>query len=301
MQCVTDLEEAPPLSSPIALTIGSFDGLHLGHQSIMDRIKQSKSSAVVTFQTHPSKVVSPEKGVRRLCTQAHQIDLFAHIGIDLLCLLPFTKKISQWSARTFIETLHEKVPFEQLILGHDARFGRGREGTPEVVRAVGEELGFDTLYLDPVRMDGRPISSGWIREEIEKGHLEKASQLLGRPLSYYATVDVGAGHGRKIGFPTANLDIGQLCAPPLGVYVVSVRHNGHLFPGIANYGVAPTLHHERAALFEAHLFSFSGELYEAEVELILHRFLRPERRFASVADLQQQIALDIEQARLFFS
>lgn len=300
MLCIKALSEAPPLSPPIALTIGSFDGLHLGHRAVVEAVKKRGRSVVVTFQNHPSELTRPERPIERLCSQHHQIDLFEEAEIDLLCLLPFTQELMGWSARTFLERIRASIPFSHLVLGHDARFGHRREGGPEVVRPLGEELGFSVDYLPPVEIDGAPVSSGRIRERIHHGDLEGAARLLGRTLSYYARVDVGAGHGRKIGFPTANLDIGSLCSPPFGVYGVSMRHGDHLYPGVANFGVAPTLHEGRAPLFEVHLFTFAGELYEAEVELILHCFLRPERRFESIEELQKQIAIDIDQAHRFF-
>lgn len=294
---VCDLWELPPLSHPIALTIGNFDGVHLGHQQLLEKLRRAGRSVVVTFRNHPSDVLRSNDPSSILCAIDQKLDLLESFGVEAVALLDFTPELAKQSPEEFLDSIRLHLPFDHLILGYDGRIGCDRSGTPERLAEIAKERGFSLHYLPALTMGERPISSGRIRTAILQGDLDEAARLLGRPLSYYATVHAGAGMGRHIGFPTANLDIDHLCPPPLGVYAVSLRHGDHRFDGVANYGIAPTLHTNRIPLFEVHLFSFLGELYEARVELTLRAFLRPERHFSTVEELKQQIARDIELAK----
>jgi riboflavin kinase / FMN adenylyltransferase len=294
---VCDLDELPPLPHPIALTIGNFDGIHLGHQQLLQELKRLGTSVVITFRNHPSDILRSDQPVPLLCTLDHKLNLLRGCEVDAVALLDFTSELAQQSPDEFLAAIRTTLPFDHLVLGYDGRIGSKRSGTPERLAAIAQKDHFSLHYLPALTLGDLPISSGRIRKAIGLGDLDEAACLLGRPLSYYATVHTGAGMGHNIGFPTANLDIAHLCPPPFGVYAVSLRHENHLFEGVANYGIAPTLHSSRKPLFEVHLFSFSGELYGAEVELTLRAFLRAERHFSTVEELKQQIARDIQSAK----
>jgi riboflavin kinase/FMN adenylyltransferase len=222
-----------------------------------------------------------------------------------VALIPFTQEIAQKDALTFLKEIHDCLPFESLVLGHDARLGRGREGTPEQILKIASTLSFKVEYLSAVLLDGQIVSSSRIRKYVTQGELDKAAALLNRPLSYRAVVAHGPMLGRKLGYPTANLPVEGLCLPPYGIYAVTLKIENRLLPGVdrllpgvANLGVAPTLQERKAPLLEVHLIDHQEDLYDVEVEVALHQFLRSEQRFASFEALQHQIALDIEKARL---
>jgi riboflavin kinase/FMN adenylyltransferase len=299
------LSEFPSVSHPIALTIGNFDGVHRGHQALLHRLHalagSSGTRAVIAFRNHPSQVLRPGREVPLLCTEHHKAMLLERHGVDLLLYLTFDQKLSQQSPTHFLAQLHQAIPFTYLVLGYDARFGKNREGTPEAVRLIAEDLGFIVEYLEPIEIDGAPLSSTRIREAIHSGHLEQAELFLGRKVSFYSKVHAGAGQGRNIGYPTANLEITDLILPPYGVYVITLTHHGITYPGVANLGLAPTIQEQRHPVLEAHLFNFSHDLYEQEVEVTLHQFLRPEQRFPSIDALKAQIAQDIQKAKECFS
>jgi riboflavin kinase / FMN adenylyltransferase len=288
-----------PLRAPaIALTIGMFDGVHLGHQAILRRVRERAKTAVcLTFSNHPASILTPEKRFPLLSSAEQKERLIAKTGIDFLFLIPFTAEFAQQEAEPFLTSLHLQIPFRYLVLGYDARLGHRRGGTPERVQSIGASLGFEVEYLQPIMTGGRPISSRRIREAIQRGDLAEAEQLLGRRVSFVSLVHPGTGHGRRIGYPTANLDIEGVCLPPFGVYAVALLWNGRCFPGVANLGVAPTLQQNRQPMLEVHLFDVSPDLYEHEVEVVLYGYLRSERRFENAEALRHQISQDIEMAK----
>lgn len=292
-----------PLSGHhIALTIGMFDGVHVGHQTILQRVKEAeKLSVCLTFSNHPASVLSPQHPIPLLSTPRQKERLIAALGIHVLFMIPFTTEFANQKAEAFLRDLHQLIPFTRLILGYDAHIGNQRAGTPEVVRTVGSRVGFEVEYLEPVLIDGSPVSSRRIREALTVGEIQQAQRLLGRLVSFYARVHKGSGYGKKIGYPTANLDIQGICRPPFGVYAVTVRLKDRVVAGVANLGVAPTLQQNRVPTLEVHLFDVSLDLYEQEVEVVLHHFLRPERRFEHAEALKTQINHDIQEAKRLLS
>ncbi len=218
------------------------------------------------------------------------------LGIDLLFLLPFNKEFAAQTAQQFLTELKKTLPFECLILGHDGVIGSDRNRD---LRAIGEELRFSVEYLDPIRVDGKIVSSSEIRNQIRMGKLEEAGDLLGRPYSIKATVEAGAGMGKVIGFHTANLPVEQLVLPPMGVYIVNVTIGTEHFPAIANLGYAPTLHKNRPPFLEVHLLKENKELYGCDLDVHFIQFLRPEKKFDSPAALKEQIISDVGAAHAF--
>jgi len=265
-----------------ALTIGNFDGVHLGHQRILERLKQlSKKPTVFTFSNHPSEILR-ETSKPLLSTIEHKIALLKKFGVETI-IEPFTEEFSKQTPEEFLS----KLDFSHLVLGHDAAFGHKREGQKEELQRLSRKMGFSLEYIEPVHYQDRAISSSYIRSVIEKGDFLTASHLLSRPYSIQGRVIRGAGRGFL--YPTANIDVSTLCLPPLGVY--SVRLNDQM--GIANLGVAPTFG-ERQKLLEVHLLDFDGNLYDQMVEIVFLRFIRVERKFASKEALAIQIKEDIE-------
>lgn len=296
MKILTAME--PIAGRSIALTVGTFDGVHRGHQAILRRVREQGETAVcVTYSNHPSTVLSPHTAVPLLSTSRHKAQLIAATGMDILFLLPFTAAFASQEASDFLQQLHTAIPFQFFVLGYDALFGKDRKGTPELVNAMAKQLHFEVEYLPPLLADGRPISSRRAREAIAAGRLSDAEELLGRKVSFYSTVHQGSGKGRRIGFPTANLDITGICTPPFGVYAVTLHLEGQVLSGVANLGVAPTLQEGRLPMLEVHLFDLSVDLYEREVEVVLHAFLRPERRFSHAEALRHQIQDDVREAK----
>ena len=277
-------------SSSLALTIGIFDGVHLGHQALLKRLKQvAPQTAVITFSNHPTEVLR-DTGVTYLTTLSHRLALFERLGIDDTLLIPFSKEFSEQIAENFLITVQQSIPFTHLILGHDALIGHDRQND---LRDVARKLGFSLEYLKPVHVEGHLVSSSEIRQHIRAGNLEAASRLLGRPYSIYATVVRGQGKGGLLGFHTANLPVETLALPPLGVYAALVKIKDETYSAVANLGHAPTLHQDRPTCLEVHLIDTHKELYDQHIEVLFLKYLRPEKRFPSPEALKLQIAEDI--------
>ena len=287
----------PDLTGPCILTIGTFDGLHLGHravlQSMFEKSERQLPTVVVTFSNHPSEVVRPDKVTPLLISSAHKVHLLQEAGVDLVFLLPFTKSLSQLSAAEFMQQITGCIPVSHLVLGHDARVGFERQGDVEVLRSLGNQLGFTVSQLTPLKMRGITVSSTRIRKHLVAAELDEAAVLLGRQPSVFGIAQPGQGVGRTIGFPTLNLDITGLCTPPHGVYAVRVCGAGKTWQGVANLGLAPTVRADSRVVLESHLFGYNGGLEQSEVTVYLRAFLRSELKFASLAHLREQIAKDI--------
>jgi riboflavin kinase / FMN adenylyltransferase len=275
----------------ITLTLGFFDGVHRGHQQVLDALSETK--VVITFENHPLTILAPEKAPPLLFHPDQKKRLLHHYGADIVQMLPFTKELASLTAEQFIAEIRTKFPFDHLILGHDSRFGRDRHASAKELA----HLGFEITEVPPLLLDGKPISSSRVRSAVTAGDLSLTATLLGRPLAYSGTITPGAGKGSRIGFPTANLDLSGLCLPPYGVYAATLHHSGTSYPGVANLGVAPTLQTGRHPTLEIHLFDITLDLLDQPVEIELKSFLRPERRFASLEELQTQIAADLIEAR----
>lgn len=295
------LPNAQEISTPIVLTIGNFDGVHLGHKAILNRLnelsKQIKGiNIVLTFSNHPSTVLNPDNPTPLLCSLNHKIQLMQQEKIDYLCILPFTKELSELSPEDFLHTIRKSIPFNTLVLGSDATIGKNRAGDRDQITKLSKTLHFDTEYLPDITLEGERISSSKIRDLIQQGQLQQAAKFLGRQFSIYSMVISGTGRGAKIGFPTANICIEGLCTPPRGVYAVHMIHDGKKHDGVANLGIAPTMRTNPNPIFEVHLFDHTENLYGTEVEVFFDQYIRPERRFDDINQLKLQIMQDIQLA-----
>lgn len=303
MEIIDRLSLSHP-QKPLILTIGNYDGVHLGHQVVLQRTvevarQKQTQSGVITFSNSPGEVLLAAPA-EKLCSTHQKIDLLAALGLDILFLIEFTREFSQQSPEEFLKNLLKKIPFSHLILGHDARFGKNRAGDIEQVQALAKALHFQVEYLPPEKINDRTISSSAIRKEIKAGHLEEANKMLGRSYSIQSLVAKGTGIGKRIGFPTANVQITNYCLPPLGVWAVTIRLAAATHEGIANLGTAPTVQREGAPILEVHLFDHESVLYDQEIEIVFQKYLRAEQRFPSLDALKEQIAKDIEEAKKFF-
>lgn len=302
MQVINRLEEIKRLTQPVILSIGNFDGIHLGHLKVLQTAKEyakreNRPFAVLTFSNHPVEVLQPGESVPLLCSPSHKIKLMEAHGVDFLMILPFTNAFSQQSPREFLNYLRQYVPFSHLILGYDATIGHKKRGDRFHVQEIANEEGFYLEYVEAYTTNNEVISSRKIRNCVQNGDLAKAESYLGRKFSIYDVVREGKTHGKKIGFPTANIEVAKLCLPPLGVYAVKVLFEDQELNAVANLGFAPTLKNDKTPTLEVHILDWNGDLYEQPIEVVFIKYLRAERRFENIQQLKEQIERDIKEAR----
>lgn len=291
---------------PVALTIGTFDGVHLGHLQVLERAaalaRQHEIGAIaVTFWPHPLEVLRPEPPVELLATLDERLDLFAYAGLlDTVVVVPFTQDLADLDSEAFLDLLATFCELRALVVGVDFALGKGRVGDIAFLRAAGERRGFAVEALN-VRQDGERISSTSIRSLVRAGNIDEATTLLGHPYSVYGEVVSGDRRGRLLGFPTANLRIdARKVLPANGVYAVRVRLPGEeraSHSAVANIGIRPTFGGEPRLLVEVHLLDITLDLYGLRLGVEFVARLRDERRFNGVAELVAQIAADARQAR----
>jgi len=305
MRTVRDPCSLRRVRRPIVLAAGFFDGVHRGHQKVIRRALARAAALrgetwVLTFDTHPLKVLAPDRAPSLLTSTDHKVRLLAALGADGCLIIPFTRRLAREEPEAFVARLHACVPsLAEILVGGNWRFGHRGRGDARLLRALSRRAGFRARVVRAAVCDGEPVSSTRIRTEVRRGHLERAAAMTGRLFSILGTVVPGARWGRRLGYPTANLDPHGEILPPHGVYAVRARlPDGTLRDGVLNHGVRPTLRGPRAgAALELHLFNFAGNLYRRELEVTFVKKLRNERHFASVQALQRQIGRDVEQAR----
>jgi len=287
------------------ITVGTFDGVHQGHQDVLARLAARARhvglrSMLVTFDPHPLEVVNPAAAPPLLTVGDEKVEVLAESGIDYLAILPFTTTLASYSATQFVdEVLRRRFRMRELLIGHDHGFGRGRAGDVEVLQNLGSQRGFRVEVVAPVSSgDGRPISSTGIRRAVAGGDLERAALGLGRPYAVGGRVVHGEKRGRLLGYPTINVALPspRKLLPPEGVYAVRVQTPSGAFGGMMNLGPRPTFGDTTVSL-EAHLFDAAGDWYGAYVRLEFVARLRDTRRFENVDALVAQLGRDAEHAR----
>ncbi len=294
-----DLADLRSLRGPVYLAIGIFDGVHRGHQALIgeaqaDARKTGGTAVVMTFEPHPMMFFQRGEPPLRLSSPRHKEILLARQGVTHLAVLPFEAARAGQTAEAFVEDLRAACqPLGGVVVGADWKFGKGRAGDVGLLKRMG---GFEVDGIPAVTLDGEVISSTAIRVALANGNLDFAEKALGRPYAVFGQVVPGRKIGRKLGFPTANVELPGWQLPPDGVYAVGVRLGAKAFRGIANLGVRPTVTSDRQRLLEVHLFEFEGDLYGMEIEVEFRRFIRPEKKFASIEELRNQIARDIATA-----
>lgn len=284
------------------VTIGSYDGIHLGHRALLARLaghaaRLTLPAVLLTFEPLPREYLLPDDPPARLTSLRERWRILETTPLDYLWLLRFGESFRNLTAEAFAQLLAGRLDARVVVVGHDFRFGRNGEATAAVLAAAGTRLGFAVDVVDPVTLDGERISSSGVRAALARGDFERAARWLGRPWSMRGRVATGERLGRNLGFPTANLPLERRRAPVAGIFAVRVHGvASEALPGVASLGTRPTVGGV-TALLEAHLFDFSGDLYGRELEVEFAAKLREEARFASLEALTAQMRCDAADAR----
>ncbi len=287
----------------VVATIGVFDGVHRGHQKILKKLvkeakKQKRKSLVITFHPHPRKVLNPSSRIPLLISLKHRLRLIEEEGVDLCSVIKFTKSLSRMKGHDFIKNiLVQKLNIKTLVVGRNFSFGYKEKGNIRLLKRMGKKYNFRVFSVGPVKAKERFISSTRIRKEIEKGRLKNASSMLGRSVTIFGTVRKGRKVGKKLGFPTANIDPHHEVIPPSGVYAVDAEIHKKIYKGVLNIGRRPTLTKDREPTIELHVLNFKKDIYGKDIEIIFKKKIRNEKRFPSVDTLRRQIQKDILRAR----
>ncbi|HQF30772.1 MAG TPA: bifunctional riboflavin kinase/FAD synthetase [Hyphomicrobiales bacterium] len=300
---IADLAAFPDELRGAVVAIGNFDGVHRGHQAVLDVARDHAArldvpAIAMTFEPHPRTLFKPDAPVFRLTPPDVKAEVMEALGLDGVVVVPFTRDFAGRSADAFIgDVLIGTLGMRHAVTGHDFHFGKGRQGSPAFLKAAGADRGFGVTVVDGFSDEGdNLVSSSRIRAALEAGDVTLANGLLGYHWFVRATVRHGDKRGRLLGFPTANMALGADCRLRHGIYAVTLRHDGVLHRGVASYGRRPTFD-DGAPLLEVFVFDFSGDLYGAEVEVALHGYIRPEAKFESVEALVEQMGRDSDEAR----
>ena len=295
-----------PDSQPVALTIGNFDGVHLGHQALLSELRvaaqaRGLQTAVVIFEPHPREFFTPQQAPARLTSLREKLEFFDILGIDRVHVCRFNARFAQMSAADFIQALHEKLFAKFVLIGDDFRFGSGRAGDFALMEKIGAERGFDVQAVHTVTQDGVRISSTAVRAALAAGQLCAAQRYLGRHYSISGRVVHGDGLGKKIGYPTANIQLKHNRPPLNGIFVVQVHvEDRGVLQGVASLGVRPTVRQDAKPVLEVYLFEFSQQIYGKHLRVEFLQKLRDEEKYPDVDALKRQIALDVEHAKKWF-
>jgi riboflavin kinase / FMN adenylyltransferase len=287
------------IEKPTIVTIGTFDGVHLGHQKILSRLQQLKkkyglNTVVLTFEPHPRKILFPQQTDLKLITLIDEkLALLENYGVDVTVVYPFDKDFSNIESREYIEEiLLKNLKVKYLVIGYDHKFGKNRSGDIKVLQAHSAELGYEVEEINSLDIDNIAISSSKIRHALENGDIQLANNYLGHEFFINAMVIHGKQLGKKIGYPTANLKIesADKLIPKIGVYFVDVNVDGISYYGMMNIGYNPTTDHDGLIKPEVHIFNFNNDIYGKTIRVNFLKYLRDEKKFASIEDLI--VALD---------
>jgi len=288
------------IKSPSTVTVGSFDGVHIGHQKIFNHLKNSSKikdslTTIVTFNPHPRKILGNMKtNLKILNNLEEKISLFRNCDIDQLIIINFTKEFSRLSYQDFAKNiLVDKLNVCSMVIGHDHHFGRNREGGLDKLKTLGAVYGFSVTEVSAIKRNGEIVSSSVIRNHLENGRMDVVCEFLGRCYSLTGTVVHGDGRGEKLGYPTANLesDDPEKVIPKRGVYSVDIGIDNQLFKGMMNIGVRPTFNFDPLTL-EVHIFNFDAKIYTQKVEIFFKRYIREEIKFSNEEALKAQLEKD---------
>ena len=301
MRIEEELAKVKPQKETL-LTVGVFDGVHLGHQRLLTHLRNEAQqrdllTGVVTFKSHPQKVLSPGRKLLWLSNLETRTNLLRSFGIDVIVTLPFTPQLAELTAREFVQLLKDYLKMRGLVVGPDFALGKNREGSADQLRLLGQEMGFIVEVVPPVVLDGEVISSSAVRLALAQGDMETVEKLFGRPFSLSGQVVTGDRRGRVLGFPTANLDVEpEQALPSDGVYVTAAHINHESLPSVTNIGVRPTFGGGKH-LVETYLLDYEGQLHQQRLRIDLLDKLRDEKHFDTAEELKAQIRKDVEQAR----
>lgn len=294
-------------TQPVALTIGNFDGVHLGHQALLNELRAEANTrdlktAVVIFEPHPREFFSPHQAPARLTSLREKLELFSGLGIDRVHVCRFNALFSSMVAEDFIHALHEKLHARFVLVGDDFRFGSGRIGDFGLMEKIGMRQGFGVQAMHTLAHEGVRISSTAVRAALAAGQMRTSHNYLGRYYSISGRVVHGDGVGCKLGFPTANIQLKHNIPPVHGIFVVLVHAEGlGVLQGVASLGVRPTVRNDAKSVLEVHLFEFKQQIYGNHLRVEFLQKLRDEEKYPDVNVLTRQIALDVEQAKKWFT
>jgi riboflavin kinase/FMN adenylyltransferase len=302
MRIVQGLASVPPETPPSAVALGAFDGVHLGHRALLrtalTRARAAGLEAVAcTFDPHPMEVLQPDRAPRPITTLDERLALIGETGVDAVVVLAFTRELASIEPEAFVkDVLLGRLRAREVVVGYNHRFGRGARGDARLLQDLAARLGFQAHVVPPMTVDGAAVSSTEIRAALQRGDVTTAARDLGRPYAIAGQVTAGAGRGRKLGVPTANIESDRPVLVARGVYRGRTHVDGRSHATVVNVGVRPTFGETTLAV-EAHLLDFTGDLYGRRVRLDLLDRLRDEMRFPSVDELKAQIACDIAAVR----
>ncbi|MBW2484462.1 MAG: bifunctional riboflavin kinase/FAD synthetase [Deltaproteobacteria bacterium] len=295
------------ITAPFAdsfVTIGNFDGVHLGHHMLFSEVvsrayQKQGTSVIITFDPHPLQVIRPDIGIKLISTYEQKVELISLAGIDVLVVIPFTSDFATTSAETFVDkVLIRTIGVKELVVGYDYAFGKGRQGNIEFLQEQGRLKGFPVTVVEPYYVDDMLVSSSKIRELVSEGRMMDVKKLLGRNYQIRGTVQEGKKRGGPVvGFKTANLNLSEedLC-PRHGVYVTQVVYDGKCYGGVLNIGYNPTFGENKLSA-ETHIFDFNQDIYGRKIKINLLKYLRGEKKFSGPEELAEQIHHDIRQAK----
>lgn len=305
MKVFSGFKEAPNEIKGATIAMGAFDGLHLGHKALLERaraIAPDASLGILLFEPPPKLFFAPEKTNMRLATERVTESLARKIGIDIVFTIKFDAEFSSLSANDFIhEVVIKGFAPSAIVVGHDFRFGKGRSGDAQFLKSECEKCGIKVEIIEQIEdKGGLRVSSTRIREALQNGEIDLANQLLGHAWTIEGVVEHGQKLGRQLGFPTANLKLYEQVQPKFGIYAVKVDIGDRIWRfGVANFGRTPTTG-VRDPLFEAHILDFDGDLYDRNIFVEVHQYLRSEEKFPSLEALVEQMHKDVANTRTFF-
>ena len=290
------------------ISIGSFDGVHIGHQAVLTHVvERARSMGVaavaMTFDPHPIKLLRPGDAPRLLTTLEQRLALIAQTGIETSLVVPFTHRLARMRAADFVrDVLVDRLAVREVYIGDNFRFGADRGGDVGLLTSMGAELGFEAAAAPIVEAEGSVVSSTRVRRAVADGRVEEVVALLGRSVFIDGTVLEGKRLGRTLGFPTLNIEVENELSPSNGVYVTAVHipSFSRTFPAVTNIGVRPTVYQNSLTTVESHLLDFTADVYQEQVRLFFLQRVREERRFESTLELMAQIRRDVGQARDYF-
>jgi riboflavin kinase/FMN adenylyltransferase len=293
---------------PVVLTLGFFDGVHQGHRLLIESLVSTARAmnakpVVLTFDSHPFRVVCPHKLPPIIMTLTERIEILEELGVECVIVQPFDREFAEISADDFIaDILVKKLRAKVIVGGYDCHFGKNRAGNHEMLRAQADKYGYRFFDVPPYEIDGAIVSSTSIRTAIAEGDLDTALHYLGRPWTIWSHIVEGHGIGRTMGYPTANLEVGYLVMPKAGVYASSVIVNGKSYRALMYVGTRSTFsHHSEKVVCEVYLMDFSGDLYQEWIRVQPLGFIREDQRFGSQEELQKQITEDVSTANALWN
>jgi riboflavin kinase/FMN adenylyltransferase len=307
MHVYRDINKVAPEFKDAIITIGNFDGIHIGHRQIMTRLvsearQKNRKAVVMTFDPHPKMVLHPDyKPFYLITTVEEKVNLLEELGVDAIIFIPFSREFARMSAESFVrDLLWEKLQVHKIFIGHNYRFGNDKKGNDEYLKAFGKTLGFDVEVISAVTVDGMDVSSTRTRDAILVGWVKEAAKMLGRPYNLRGMVVAGYRRGEGLGFPTANIEPEKVLVPLRGVYAVNAEIDGGLYQGVLNIGFNPTFGNDKLSI-EMHILDFNKDIYGKTVNVLFVDRIRDEVKFTGPDALIAQIEQDVSRARELLS